>query len=162
VYLCFLFATVLFAPTVASAALPDPGQLYYQDGWTLAVQGDVFAGRTRCMLTARDHRLTYQPGALGFRLGARRDVLDAIYRLDGGAPHRWQDRYPALVAAQIPVDGPRVDDSFGGVAWLPLSDLRTVRTVEMRAGDATQVQRFELRGFWPMLDAARRLGCPLS
>ncbi len=158
----FVLLAALLASGASAAAASPSEQLYQQDGWRLAVRHDAFAGRTTCRLFSVDGRMTHQPGALGLRVGDGRDVLHAVYRLDGGALRRWSDRYPAFVAAQIPVDGPRVDDGFGGVAWLPDAEVKGVRTVEVEAGGETRVRRFRLRGFAPMLDAARRLGCPVD
>lgn len=131
---------------------------YEADGWRLTVRHDGFTGQVACQLQSADRRMRYQPGAIGFVSG-QRDTIHAWYRLDGGAAYRWQDRYPALVAAGVMTDGPGLDDPTGGIVWLPEEDLRRVASVAIRTNPKRRVRTFALRGAATMIAAARRLGC---
>ena len=132
---------------------------YRSDGWSLAVRHDRFIGQIRCRLASSNHRLRYQPGAVGFFAGKHRDTLTSWYQVDDGAPVRWQDRTAALIAASVEIDGPALDNPTGGWLWIPISEVAQARTVAVRIGDHGHVHRYALAGFTPMLDAARRLGC---
>ena len=120
---------------------------------------DRFADRQHCSLASPRDRVVYQPHAVGYRFAKRRDTLDAWYRVDGGAPRRWQDRYPALIAAGAQIDGPGLDDPTGGTVWIPVDEVRDARIVTIRLAASARLRAFRMRGFTSMLDAARRLGC---
>jgi hypothetical protein len=132
---------------------------YKNDGWHVSARHDAFAGTTRCAIRSINHHIIYQPGALGFRFRRHRDTLGAWYHIDGGAPLRWEDRYPALIASGVQIDGPGLDNPTGGIVWLPFADLKDAAIVTIRAGGYGKGRDFMLRGFPQALDAARRLGC---
>jgi hypothetical protein len=132
---------------------------YNSDGWRLRVRHDRFTGQTRCALASSNHHLRYQPGAVGFLVGKRRDTLAAWYRIDGGVPVRWQNRMASLIAADVAIDGPGLDNPTGGWVWIPLSEVEHAGTVAIRASDHGRLHHYAIAGFVPMLDAARRLGC---
>lgn len=132
---------------------------YRSGGWDLSIRHDHFSGQTRCLLVSVDHRMRFQPGAVGFRLGKRRDTLSAWYRIDDGAPVRWQDRTAALVGAGVAIDGPGLDNPTGGWVWIPISEAEDAKVVAIRSKERARVRRFHLGDFAPMLAAAHRLGC---
>ncbi len=110
-------------------------------------------------MRSSDGRMTYQPGAIGFRFGHRRDTLDAWYRLDTGPALRWRDSYPALIATGVAIDGPGLDNPTGGIVWLPEADAIHASEVTVRPTRKARAQTFRLGGFASLVDAARRLGC---
>lgn len=132
---------------------------YAANGWQLTIRHDAFADRVSCTLRSHDRRILFQPGAVGFRFRRRRDTLGAIYRIDGGAPRRWQDAYPQLITNGVDVEGPGLDDPTDGVVWVPIDELRGTRIVAVRANGRHDGRIFALRGFEAMRDAAQRLGC---
>lgn len=129
------------------------------DGWSLRVQHDRLTGQTRCVLASTNRHLRYQPGAIGFLAGRRQNTLAAWYQVDDSAPVRWQDRTASLIAADVAIDGPGLDNPTGGWVWIPVSEIERARTVVIRAGDHGRIHHFAIAGFAPMLDAARRVGC---
>jgi hypothetical protein len=141
------------------ARRPSKVERFAKGGWKLIVRHDSFADQMHCRLYTKDHAILFQPAAVGFRFGSRRDTLDAWFRIDGGAPVRWQDRYPALVATGAQIDGPGIDNPMGGIVWLPIDDVRAAHMVTIRASGNGKGHRFRMRGFAAMLDAAQRLGC---
>jgi hypothetical protein len=144
---------------VEQAAAANRVEQYKSDGWRVSARHDVFAGTTRCFIRSINHHIVYQPGALGFRFHRHRDTLDTWYRIDGGAPLRWQDRYPTLIASGAQIDGPALDNPTGGIVWLPIADLKDAKTVTVRTSGRGNGHAYALRGFPRVLDAARRLGC---
>ncbi|WBO24455.1 hypothetical protein [Sphingomonas abietis] len=142
---------------MAPAAAKD--ERFQSDGWGLAVRHDRFTGQTRCVLTSVNRRSRYQPGAIGFLMGKRRDTLTAWYRVDDGAPIQWQARTASLIAANVSIDGPGLDNPTGAWVWIPVSELEQAKTVAIRANDQGRIHHYRLAGFVRMLDAARRLGC---
>lgn len=127
--------------------------------WVLAIRHDDFTGRSRCELASHNHRMHYEPGAIGFRVGKRRDTLAAWYRVDGGVPVRWQDRTAALIGAGVAIDGPDLDNPTGGWVWIPLTEVEQAHDVAIRASDHSHVRNFRPAGFATMLVEARRSGC---
>jgi len=155
--LAFLLAAMALA---SSAAGGRTVERVHEDGWTLIVRHDRFTTETRCTFRARRRHILVRPGAVGFRLGERHDIVHARYRIDGGLPRRWQDAYAALVAAEVDIGGPATDAGLGGVAWLPVSWVSQARQVAFEAGDSRHVRRFALRALAPILADGQRLGCP--
>jgi len=129
------------------------------DGWTLKVRHDPFTGEVRCALAAPHHHMLYQPGAIGFRFGKRRDTQPAWYRVDGGVAVRWQDRMSTLVGAGVALDGPGLDNPTGGWVWIPLAEVEQAHSVAIRARNHGRVRTFRLAGFDAMLAGAKRSGC---
>jgi hypothetical protein len=142
-----------------ASAVAAHEERFQSAGWTLSVNRDAFTQEVRCALGAVDHRLTFQPGAIGFRFGHRRDTLEAWYRIDDGQPVRWQDRITVLTAAGVEIDGPAMNNPTGGWVWIPAGELQHADRVAIRLHDKAKVRLFRLRGFEAMFDAARRLGC---
>lgn len=133
---------------------------HHRDGrWVLKVRHDHFTGRTRCTLQTKNHRLQYQPGAVGFLIGKRRNTLPAWYRIDGGAPVRWQNRTASLIATGVAIDGPGLENPTGGWVWIPVSEVENAVTVAIRADEHARVRRYRLDKFGSMLASARSLGC---
>src|SRR6516165_792855 len=66
-------------------------------GWRLEVHQDGFSQEIECRLQSRDGKSIYRAGSVGFHFGRKRDVSQAVYRLDGGAPHAQRDDLPRLV-----------------------------------------------------------------
>jgi hypothetical protein len=148
---------------VAAATLaPSPAfakRAFSQDGWRLVIRDDRFTGQIACRLSSTNHHMRYQPGAVGFFVGHRHDTLAAWYRVDGGAPVRWQDRSAALIAAGVKIDSPDLDDVTGGWIWIPVDEVQRASLVAIRPGDRARTRHFHLRGFAAMREAATRLGC---
>lgn len=132
---------------------------YRDDGWDLGIDHDRFSGLTRCALSSSNHRIRYQPGAIGFRVATHRDTLRSWYRVDDGPAVRWQDRTAELIAKGVSIDGPGLDDPTGGWVWIPLPEVERSNLVMVRAGDADRPRRYRMRGFIAMLEASHRLGC---
>lgn len=151
-----LAAILMLASAPALATAKDRSRL---DGWVLTVRHDRFAGRVHCDLFASNHRLRYQPQAVGFRLGHHRDTRAAWYRVDDGPAIRWQDRTATLIAAGVPIDGPGLDNPTGGWVWISLDEVRQARNVAIRANERGRTHNFPMKGLAAMLDAAPRLGC---
>jgi len=145
-------ATLVSPPASAKRA-------FSQDGWQLVIRNDRFTGETACRLSSTNHRMRYQPGAIGFFVGHRHDTLAAWYRVDGGAPVPWQDRSAALIAADVKIESPRLDNITGGWVWIPVSEVERARVVAIRPGGKTHIRHFHVRGFAAMREAAARLGC---
>ena len=155
VRLSFILAT-------ATALLPSPASAehrFKQDGWLLTIKNDGFTGQTACVLSSKKPRMRYQPGAIGFFVGHRHDTLAAWYRVDGGSPVRWQDRSPELIAANVKIDSPALDDVTGGWVWIPADEVQRAGVVAIRPGDKAHTRHFHVRGFAAMREAATRLGC---
>ena len=151
-----LLGLLLFA---GSADASQTDKRFQANGWLLQIHLDRFTARSRCVLASANHRLRYQPGAIGFLLGKRRDTLGAWYKVDGGVPVRWQNRTAALVASGVAIDGPGLDNPTGGWVWIPVSEVDQATSVAIRGDDKGRVHRFRVSGFEAMLDASRRLGC---
>ena len=149
---------------LALGASPNAAKIerYRDGGWDLVIKHDRFANLTRCVLSSTDRRVDYQPGALGFQVGKRRDTRGAWYRVDGSAPVRWQDRIPVLVASGVVIDGPGLDNPSGGWVWIPIDEVREAQRIEIRAADRVRVREFRLQGFASLLNSARRLGCDVD
>jgi len=146
--------------SLAQATAAKSGiQRYAQSGWTVVIKRDAFAQATHCSLTSKTGRIHYQPAAVGFRFAHAEDTLHAIYRIDGASPHRWQDRYPSLIAAGAQIDGAGLDKPTDGIVWLPVDEVIAAHTVSIRLGAQGRVRSFALNGFAQMLAASRRLGC---
>lgn len=60
---------------------------------------------------------------MGFLVGKGHDTRMAWYRIDDGAPVRWQDRTAALIAADVEIDGPALDNPTGGWVWIPFAEV---------------------------------------
>ena len=158
VWVCAAAAAILvLCPALGASA--KRVEHYAENGWKLAIRHDAFTGRVRCSLRTRNARMVYQPGAIGFRLGQHASTLPAWYRIDDAAPARWQDDYPALIAAGVPMDGPGLDNPTAGMVWLPLSKVERADIVRIRVGAKGSGHRFRMRGLAPMLEAAHHLGC---
>ena len=136
---------------------------YNHQGWQISIRRDGFTGQTHCRLyrlkTLRQGRVTYAQHTLGFELGAKIDASRAWYILDNGPAKRWQDLYPGLAAARVPLEGPGLLNPTGGVVLIPLDQLADARVVTIRADEKTSPQRFELKGLAEALAAARLKGC---
>lgn len=128
-------------------------------GWDLSIRRDAFTGQARCALASVNRHFRFQPGAVGIRVGKRRDTLSAWYRIDDGAPVRWQDRTASLIGAGAAIDGPALDNPTGGWVWIPLSEIENATVVSIQVKERAPVRRYRIGGFAPMLGAARRLGC---
>lgn len=129
------------------------------NAWQLQVAQDIFADRTNCSLETRDHLIRFQPGAIGFFFPHRRDTLAAWYRIGDGPPVRWQDRYPALFAAGVRVDGTGLDDPTAGMVWIPLAEFASARTVWIRLIPKDRPRRYFLPPIAPSLADAARQQC---
>ena len=146
--------------SLVQAAVAKRGvQRFAQNGWTVAINHDAFAQTTRCSLTSTTGRILYQPAAVGFRFAHAEDTFDAVYRIDGAAPQRWQDRYPSLIAAGAQIDGAGLDKPTNGIVWLPVSEVVRAHMVSIRLRERGRVRTFALAGFAAMLATSRRLGC---
>lgn len=151
---------VLGGILMASGSPANAELQHFRDGgWDLRIEHDTFTGQTRCALGSVNRHFRYQPGAVGFRMGKHRDTLSAWYRIDEGAPARWQDRTASLIGAGAVIDGPALDNPTGGWVWIPVSEVETAKVVSIRVKDKASVRRYRIGGFAPMLYAARRLGC---
>lgn len=132
---------------------------YANNGWKLAIQHDPFTGQVRCSLRSRGAHMVYQRGAIGFHIAQKASTTSAWYRVDDAAPARWQDDYPALIAAGVSMDGPALDNPTAGTVWLPLAKVEHADTVRIRVGTRGRCHAFHIRGLAAMRDAANRLGC---
>jgi len=155
---CRAFVVVLGLGTAGSGIARDHAERFGTGHWQVRLQRDAFTGALSCELRSTDHRMIYQPGALGFRQG-HRDTLHAWYRFDGGPALRWQDRYAAVIAAGVSVEGTGLDNPTAGIVWLPAGDLTGISSVAIRSSVARRVRTFDVRGYPEMVDAARRRGC---
>lgn len=153
--------SLVLGGALAIASSPAAAKIeHYRDGgWDLHIRHDGFTGQTRCLLASTNRHLRYQPGAIGIRMGKHRNTLTAWYRVDNGAPVRWQDRTAALIGAGVAIDGPGLDNPTGGWIWIPLAEVEQAQSIAVRPDEHRRVRRFVLGGFAPMLEAARRLGC---
>jgi hypothetical protein len=155
----FGLLSVAYVSLAGPVVARDRVDRYGIDGWIVTLRHDGFTGLVTCTMRSSDGRMLYQPGAIGFQLGRRRDTLDAWYRLDVGPALRWRDRYPALIAADVAIDGSGLDNPTGGTVWLPEADVARVQEVTIRSTRKARPQTFHLGGFAPLRDAAQRLGC---
>lgn len=160
--LSFAVRSVVAAATliVAIPSLCREPQRYAKDGWALTRTTDRFTGEVKCWLRSTDGRIAFQAAAVGFHLSRGADTVGAWYRIDGGAPVRWQDRYPALIASGAVIDGSSLAQPTDGWVWVPAEEIVPAKMVAIRAADRRAIRTFRVAGFKPMLDAAGRLGCP--
>jgi hypothetical protein len=151
---------IVTAALAVGASLPvAPIQRYADGGWELAIRHSPFSEQTRCLLGARNGRIHYQPGALGFAMGTKRAVANAWYRVDDASAVWWRDRWPDLVAADVQFDRGGLDNPTAGIVWIPLGEVVSAKRVTLSCSDFSRPRVFVLGGFAPMLAAAKRLGC---
>jgi len=146
--------------SLVQAAIAKRGvQRFAENGWMVSIKYDAFAQTTRCSLTSKTGRILYQPAAVGFRFAHAEDTLNAVYRIDGAAPQRWQDSYPSLIAAGAQIDGAGLAKPTNGIVWLPIAEVVPAHMVSIRLRKRGKVRLFALAGFAAMLATSRRLGC---
>jgi len=127
--------------------------------WRLDIARDRFSGGIACRLAARDHFAVYRAQAVAFRFGSRRDVGNAVYRVDGGPPRVSRDDVPRLIAAGVPLDRGSMDFPQAGLVWVPLSVLRQGNSVAIEPGPGQHARQFHFRGLIALHDMAVERGC---
>lgn len=152
-----LAAAMMTATPAVAARHGDPARA--QSPWRLAVARDAFSGEVRCTLQSAAGAIVVAHRGVGFRFGRHDNTLDAWYRIDGGAPTRWQDRYPRLIADGVPMDGPGLRNPTGGIVWLPIDEVRSAQAVTIRPAPRDRPRTFATTGLAATLDSAARQGC---
>lgn len=146
---------IMLALTVPMAQ----AKLYRSSPWVLKARRDSFTGITRCDVRSANHRVVYQPAVVGFSVGKRPNTSNAWYRVDGNAAVRWQDRTATLIASDVIIEGPGLDNPTGGWVWVPLTEVLAAKTVVIRADDRGHIYQFSLAPLGPVLASAQRAGC---
>jgi hypothetical protein len=152
-------ASIALGITLALAARTTQAKPYPGGTWVLKTHRDRFTGMTRCGVRSINHRVVYQPAAVGFFIGRRQNTLNAWYKVDGNAAVRWQDRIATLIALDVSIDGPGLDNPTGGWVWIPLGEVLAATTVAIRADDRGHIFQFSLAPLGPVLASAQRAGC---
>ena len=123
---------------------------------------DKFAGQIQCSVYQGPKsapKVSYGQQSLVFHFRRKLNTLDAIYRLDGGQPKRWQDLYPKVIETGATLDGSSLANPTGGLVIVPLSELSGVHTVSIRPTPTASPQTFTIDGYSDAIEAARARGC---
>jgi hypothetical protein len=150
---------IMLGIMLALAVPTAQAKLYRSSPWVLKARRDSFTGVTRCDLRSANHRVIYQPAAVGFLIGRRRNTSNAWYKVDGKPPVRWQNRIATLIASDVSIEGLGLDNPTVGWVWIPLAEVLTARTVAIRADDRGHIYRFSLAPLGPVLASGQRAGC---
>ena len=134
-------------------------QSTHQGDWRLVIARDKFSGERACLLQSRDGRALYRSGGVGFQIRFAKNVVDAVYRIDGGDLHTSRDDLLRLIALHTPIDRGSMADPSDGVVWVPYDQLTQAHSIaiEPRRGDNVRV--FRLRGLAALYDSAVAQGC---
>jgi hypothetical protein len=127
--------------------------------WQLDVARNDFSGEVSCRLRARNKRIFYQAGAIGFQFKRKWDVQGAVYRLDRGEARRWSEDLPELVRLGAPIDSGGLENASAGIVWLPWSRLRDVNSIAIQPRNDRKPSTFHLRGVRGLYDTALMHGC---
>ncbi len=130
--------------------------------WRITQTRDKFAGQIRCKVYQGEHAhpaVSYADRGLVFHFSRRLNTLEAVYRLDGGAPHRWRDLYPKIIEAGASLDGGSLANPTGGLVIMPLSELAMVHTITIRPTPTATPRTFTIDGYADAIEAARARGC---
>lgn len=123
--------------------------LYGVGRWRLEVTHDAFAASTTCRVFQGSAAV--DDGRLVWSLGPKVDTLNAVVRIDGGAPHVQSERdLPASANTGNPSDGRIV---------VPLPALSGARRLQVRAGPQNRVHGLVVARLDEAVAAAGRLGC---
>lgn len=158
-----LSAALSFLPTIWPLHAPQAvTREYTLPVWQFSMTKDRFAGTIRCQVYqgGKAHpKVSYLHHALVFHFQKRINTFDAIYRLDGGSPKRWQDLYPKVIDAGVTLDGDSLANPTGGLVIMPLSEVASVHTVTIRPTPTAKPHTFIIDGYSDAIDAARARGC---
>lgn len=130
-----------------------------QGAWRLDIARDRFSVEVACRLRSGDGRSLYRSGAVGFRFGRDRDVREAFYRVDGGAPHAQRDDLPKLTAIAVPMDRGGPDNALQGIVWVPLDALAAGQSIAIAPQPREKPMVFALRGLVALHEIGIARGC---
>jgi hypothetical protein len=107
-------------------------EAFRSGGWRLSITRNTFSGGIACRVKAKDGKALYRMDAVGFSFPRGWDVSNAVYRVDGAAPHRSRGDLPELIARNAPVDRGPSDHAAQGIVWIPYEALQTTRAVTIQ------------------------------
>lgn len=131
---------------------------YGQDAWRLDISTDQFSGDISCRLWSRDGRSHYAANAIEFRIGGHISPIDGTFRIDNGAPLKWRDQLPELARLHAAIEGGDSDPATGTML-LPVTLVAHGEDVAIQTRPGKRPRRFSLKGFRPLYDYARSVGC---
>jgi hypothetical protein len=125
--------------------------------WRLVVHQERFSGETICVL--RTHDAYFERGVVMFKLPARENVADALFRIDGGAARSIRDNDLDIAKAGLPVYQDGKDPRDPGLARVPAPLLQGARVVQFQVRLGGRAYRFDVRGLDAALAVAMASGC---
>ena len=131
----------------------------------MQVRRDKFTHQIRCRLyqgSPEKPHVYFMHNTVVFQFHKHWNTKDAWFQIDGGNPQAWTSIYPDLVAAGVTPKGRNLRNPSAGQVILPMSALRDVRSVQIRAVSWTKPERFSISGLNDALASAHNLGCDID
>lgn len=143
------------APIVAGPRLPRRVGAWRVDGGV-----DRFAGTRGCAISAAG--VSLQGDVLVFRVAARGDTRQALYRIDGGSPRAVADTFETLQARGFFPQRGWIVDPEGGEVALPAGVASGATTITIRPRSGQSPRRFKVAKLGEAIALARTAGCATS
>lgn len=127
--------------------------------WRLEIRRDRFSEEISCRLFARNHRMSFQGGAVAFRFPRGWNTTHAIYRIDGNEPRHWREDIPALIRIGAPFDQGGIVNPSRGLVWIPRVQIAEASKIAIEARPDRAPVTFHLRGLDGLYQSAVDRGC---
>lgn len=159
-------AAVMLATSTPVAAFPfagHPPRILYEKvrkgAWQLSIATNPFSGEIACLLRARNNKAIYRAGAVGFRFRRSWNTANAVYRIDGGSPRFTRDDLPDLVMRGTPIDSGNMENSSGGIVWIPFEHLLAIDSIAIQPRRDRKASTFRVPGLTELHQIALTKGC---
>jgi hypothetical protein len=129
----------------------------HSGAWTLHIQTDRFAGRSRCQLVRS--KVEYDRQAIIIHLSEHTDTSGAVYRVDGGPPITVASDAMELAHLGFNLHNDDLANPSEGLVIIPEHRVQGASAITVESRSYARSIKFKVDGLDKALTAARSLGC---